>query len=565
MDRGKILSGYSLLLFIILGNCMSKDEIERYRLKTKDMFYHGYNSYLKYAYPYDELKPLSCSGHDTWGSYSLTLIDALDTLLVLGNTSEFQRVSTLLGETLNFDMDINVSVFETNIRVIGGLLSAHLLAQRAGVNVEENWPCQGPLLRLAVDAAERLLPAFSTPTGMPYGTVNLRYGVPPSETSVTCTAGCGTFIIEFGTLSALTGDKRFINAALGALEGLWNSRSKLGLVGNHIDVLSGKWTAQDAGIGAGVDSYFEYLLKGGILFSSPRLVDMFKEFYSKVEQYLKISDWYVWAHMEKGQITMPIFQSLDAYWPGLQTLWGDIGPASRTLQKYHSVWRHFGFIPEFYQIASGEPYSGRAGYPLRPELIESAMYLYRATKDPYFLEVGRDMLHSIESSARTPCGYATIKDVKTHEKEDRMESFFLAETTKYLYLLFDEQNFIHQSNGSIEHQARSFLSPSCSTGSAGYVFNTEAHPIDIGAVHCCPSSRITHLRKDLRIRQLLNVRTEGNFDGWSDKDNEAEEKTFTGAYTCKARPFHKKLSVLGAFFEGSKELTGDIDEQLIHP
>lgn len=42
------------------------------------------------------------------------------------------------------------------------------------------------------------------------------------------------------------------------------------------------------------------------------------EFYGKVEQYLKISDWYVWAHMEKGQVTMPIFQSLDAYWPGLQ-------------------------------------------------------------------------------------------------------------------------------------------------------------------------------------------------------------------------------------------------------
>lgn len=47
-------------------------------------------------------------------------------------------------------------------------------------------------------------------------------------------------------------------------------------MGNHIDVLSGKWTAQDAGIGAGVDSYFEYLLKGGILFGLPKLVDMFK-------------------------------------------------------------------------------------------------------------------------------------------------------------------------------------------------------------------------------------------------------------------------------------------------
>lgn len=540
---------------------MTEDEIEKYRQKTKAMFYHGYDSYLQYAYPYDELKPLSCSGHDTWGSYSLTLIDALDTLLILGNASEFRRVSKLLSETLNFDMDINVSVFETNIRVVGGLLSAHLLAQRAGVKVEEGWPCHGPLLRLAVDAAERLLPAFNTPTGMPYGTVNLRYGVPPSETSITCTAGCGTFIIEFGTISALTGDKRFINAAFGALEGLWKSRSKLGLVGNHTDVLSGKWTAQDAGIGAGVDSYFEYLLKGGILFGLPKLVDMFKEFYGKVEQYLKISDWYVWAHMEKGQVTMPIFQSLDAYWPGLQTLWGDIGPASRTLQKYHSVWRHFGFIPEFYQIASGEPYSGRAGYPLRPELIESAMYLYRATKDPYFLEVGRDMLHSIESSARTPCGYATIKDVKTHEKEDRMESFFLAETTKYLYLLFDEHNFIHQRNESEHHQTTSSLSLSCTTGSAGYVFNTEAHPIDVGAVHCCPSSRLTHVPEELKFRHLFNVRTKEPLKENSDTD----AKTFTGAYTCKARPFHKKLSVLGAFFEGSKEFSGDLDEQIIDP
>lgn len=538
---------------------MTKEEIERYRLKTKAMFYHGYDSYLNYAYPYDELKPLSCSGQDTWGSYSLTLIDALDTLLILGNTSEFQRISLLLEETLEFDMDINVSVFETNIRVIGGLLSAHLLAPRAGVTVEEGWPCQGPLLRLAVDVAERLLPAFETPTGMPYGTVNLRYGIPPSETPITCTAGCGTFIIEFGTISALTGDNRFINAAKGALEGLWKSRSKLGLVGNHIDVVSGKWTAQDAGIGAGVDSYFEYLLKGGILFGSPRLIDMFKELYSKVQQYLKISDWYVWVHMDKGQITMPIFQSLDAYWPGLQTLWGDIGPASRTLQKYHSVWRHFGFIPEFYQISSGEPYTGRAGYPLRPELIESAMYLYRATQDPYFLEVGRDMLESIEHSARTPCGYATIKDVKTHEKEDRMESFFLAETTKYLYLLFDEHNFIHQSNGSVDHQIKPSLSPSCNTGSAGYVFNTEAHPIDIGAIHCCSSSKLTHIPENLRTRRMsfIGTKEDSKISDNIDDDSSQGEKTFTASYTCQARSFHKKLSVLGAFIEGSNELPGN--------
>lgn len=114
------------------------------------------DGYMKYAYPLDELQPLTCQGIDTWGSYSLTLIDALDTLIVLGNQSEFQNVVNILSERQNFDADINVSVFETNIRVVGGLLSAHLLSHKAGLDLEPGWPCNGPLLRLAEDAAKRL-------------------------------------------------------------------------------------------------------------------------------------------------------------------------------------------------------------------------------------------------------------------------------------------------------------------------------------------------------------------------------------------------------------------------
>ena len=110
-----------------------------------------------------------------------------------------------MSERTDFDANINVSVFETNIRIVGGLLSAHLLARKAGVKLEAGWPCTGPLLRLAEDAAKRLLPAFDTPTGMPYGTVNLRNGVPNGETPVTSTAGVGTVVIEFGALSRLTG------------------------------------------------------------------------------------------------------------------------------------------------------------------------------------------------------------------------------------------------------------------------------------------------------------------------------------------------------------------------
>ena len=139
--------------------------------------------------------------------------------------------------------------------------------------------------------------------------------------------------------------------------------------------------------------------------------------------------------------------------------------------------------------------------------------------------------------------FTQIKDVKTHEKEDRMESFFLAETAKYLYLLFDEDNFIHQNNGSVNSQ----MSPSCFAGSAGYIFNTEAHPIDIGAIHCCSSSRLTHVPEELRIQQLFGIKTKGS--SRTNSDSKEETRTFTGDYTCKARPFEKKLSMFGAFIE----------------
>lgn len=106
------------------------------------------------------------------------------------------------------------------------------------------------------------------------------------------------------------------------------------------------------------------------------------------------------------------------------------------------------------------------------------MVLYRATGDPFLLEVGEDALRSLQYSARTECGYATIKNVKDHRKEDRMESFFLAETLKYLYLLFDPDNFLHNDGreGTVIHTPNG----ECIIESGGYIFNTEAHPMDPG-------------------------------------------------------------------------------------
>ncbi|XP_033216561.1 ER degradation-enhancing alpha-mannosidase-like protein 2 isoform X2 [Belonocnema kinseyi] len=480
-----------------------KKDLDELREEVRTMFNHAYSSYLRYAYPYDELRSLSCDGFDTWGSFSLTLIDALDTLAVIGNYSEFRRVAEIISARADFEANINVSVFETNIRVVGGLLSAHLLSKKAGMRLEPGWPCNGPLLRLAEDMAKRLIAAFDTPTGMPYGTVNLKYGVPEGETSITCTAGIGTFILEFGTLSRLTGDPLYEEVAMNALKALHYHRSKIGLVGNHVDVLTGHWTAQDSGIGAGVDSYFEYLAKGTLLFQDPQLAAIFHEHKAAIEKYIRKEDWHLWVSMSKGQVTLPVFQSLDAYWPGVLSLFGEIEDAMKSLHNYHRVWKQFGFTPEFYNIPQGEAGTNREGYPLRPELIESVMYLYRATGDPYLIQVGVDVLRSLQHSAKTTCGYATINDVRDHRKADRMESFFLAETTKYLYLLFDPENFIH-NNGEHGDIVKTPWGQ-CVVDAGGYIFNTEAHPIDPGALHCCRRVQSVFPEKKSTLRKFVSV------------------------------------------------------------
>merc|ERR1719242_2953594 len=100
---------------------------------------------MEFAYPADELKPLSCVGVQSFGDYRLTLVDALDALWVLGDLQEFEKAVNMIENSLDFDYDLNVSVFETNIRILGALVSGHLLAELHLENYS------GGLLRLAID------------------------------------------------------------------------------------------------------------------------------------------------------------------------------------------------------------------------------------------------------------------------------------------------------------------------------------------------------------------------------------------------------------------------------
>jgi mannosidase alpha-like ER degradation enhancer 2 len=330
------------------------------------MFQHAYDSYLRYAYPLDELLPLTCNGTDTWGSFSLSLIDALDTLLVMGNTSEFRRAYNLVITKPSFDIDVNTSVFEANIRVVGGLLSAHLLSPMADVPLSPGWPCNGPLLNMAHSLALRLLPAFDTPTGLPYGTINLRYGVPPSETPITCVACCSSFLIEFGTLSRLTGDPIFEQTALKSVHAIWQRRSSIGLPGNHINVITGQWTASDFSVGNYVDSYLEYLVKGGVLFGHGKLIDMFNGLLTSIDKYTNNNGWYIWVNKDNGKMTLPYFEALDAYWPGLLSLVGRVKQARLTNFNHFLVWKSLGTLPEILHIVNGVPTKGYEAYHLRP-------------------------------------------------------------------------------------------------------------------------------------------------------------------------------------------------------
>jgi mannosidase alpha-like ER degradation enhancer 1 len=285
-----------LALWFTTAVAMEPDEQLRMREVVREMFYHVYGGYKEYAFPHDELRPLTRTHtdslvelgaatptRDNYHGVALTLIDSLDTLAILGDADEFAWAVRYIGENVTFNQDAEVSLFETNIRVLGGLLSAHLIASgtlRGAAHLAVRG-YRGDLLRLAVDVGDRLLSAFDGCAKLPRSFVSLRGGSPRHNAKrEQCTAGVGTLLLEFGTLSRLTLDDRYEDAALCALRLLWSKRSKRGLLGNTLDVKSGSWRNPSAGIGAGIDSFYEYALKSYLVFGSAELYSIWNVSYA---------------------------------------------------------------------------------------------------------------------------------------------------------------------------------------------------------------------------------------------------------------------------------------------
>lgn len=148
---------------------MPIDERRLLREEVRSLFTHSWDSYMAHGFPRDVLLPLSCKGANGWGNMTLTLLDTLDTLALMGNATAFETAVRWSIANISFDRDETVSLFETNIRALGGLLSAHLLAADSRLELIST-PydlLDGGLLHLAVDLADRLLPALDTDSGIP--------------------------------------------------------------------------------------------------------------------------------------------------------------------------------------------------------------------------------------------------------------------------------------------------------------------------------------------------------------------------------------------------------------
>lgn len=414
--------------------------------RVRQEFLHAWDAYKQYAWGHDELRPLSKGFHD-WYSVSLlmTPVDALDTMVLMGLKPQADEARELIATKLSFDQDIYVKNFEITIRLLGGLLSDYQLTG------------DKRLLALAQDLGNRLLPAFDSPTGMPYVEVNLKTG--KVRNPDTNPAEIGTLLIEFGTLSKFTGEPVYYEKAKRALVELYNRRSPIGLVGSGINVETGKWTDPTSHIGGGIDSYYEYQLKCWLLFGDKDCEQMWKTSTAAVNKYLaqdvSTGFWYGQADMNTGKLTGHYFGALDAFFPGTLALSGDLDRARRLEDSAFKMWTTYGIEPEEIDFTTMKMAAN--GYVLRPEIVESAYYLHHFTGDPRYLEMGRTFFDSLVKYCRTDTAYAALSDVEKKTQRDEMESFFLAETMKYLFLLFSPPDKLDLNT---------------------HVFNTEAHPIE---------------------------------------------------------------------------------------
>ncbi|XP_068336103.1 mannosyl-oligosaccharide 1,2-alpha-mannosidase MNS1-like [Pyrus communis] len=470
-------------------------DIQR-REKVKEAMIHAWSSYEKYAWGQDELQPQSKNGVNSFGGLGATIVDSLDTLYIMGLHEQFQKAREWVATSLDFDKDYEASVFETTIRVVGGLLSAYDLSE------------DKLFLDKAREIADRLLPAWDTPSGIPYNIINLAYGKPhnPSWTGgESILADSGTEQVEFIALSQRTGDPKYQQKAENVIVALNKTFPDDGLLPIYIDPERGRSGYSTITFGAMGDSFYEYLLKVWILGNKTSAVKPYRDMWEKSMKGLlslirrTTPSSFAYLCEKNGNTMTNKMDELACFAPGMLAL-GSSGYGPDESKQFLSLaeelaWTCYNFYQSTPTKLAGENYFFHDGQDLsvgtswnilRPETVESLFYLWRLTGNKTYQEWGWNIFQAFEKNSRIESGYVGLKDVNTGDKDNMMQSFFLAETLKYLYLLF---------------------SPSSVISLDEWVFNTEAHPIKIMARHDADTSGKANGNDRPKIR--LRGRKEG--------------------------------------------------------
>ncbi|XP_051219070.1 mannosyl-oligosaccharide 1,2-alpha-mannosidase MNS1 [Lolium perenne] len=442
------------------------------REKVKEAMLHAWNSYVKYAWGMDELQPQSKNGVNSFGGLGATLVDSLDTLYIMGLKDEFQKARDWVAESLSFDKDYDASVFETTIRVVGGLLSAY---DMSGDKV---------FLEKAKDIADRLLPAWDTTSGIPFNSINLAHGRAHNfgwTNGDSILADSGTEQLEFIALSQRTGDPKYQLKAENVIRQLQKIYPSDGLLPIYINPHSGTSSYSTITFGAMGDSFYEYLLKVWIQGNKTESVKHYRQMWeTSMEGLISLTKKttpsnYSYICEKTGGSLSDKMDELACFAPGMLALGASGYGPEKAKQIMNLAEELARTCYNFYQSTptklAGENYYFHPGQDmnvgtswniLRPETVESLMYLWRLTGNKTYQDWGWDIFQAFEKNSRIESGYVGLRDVNSGEKDDKMQSFFLAETLKYLYLLFSPPSVISFDE---------------------WVFNTEAHPLRIAPIH----------------------------------------------------------------------------------
>ncbi|MDX2644457.1 glycoside hydrolase family 47 protein [Streptomyces sp. PA03-1a] len=427
-------------------------------------FRRSWDAYRRLAWGRDELRPLRGCGADFFvrgHTFGLTIVEALDTLYLMELDEDLAAAVHWVRDELVLDQDVSVQVFESIIRLVGGLLSGYL-ATREPV-----------LLDLARDLADRLMPAFvKSPTGAPYRYVNLSTGAVGGQ--VNYVAEIGSCITEFGELSRLTGDRSYYGAAKRALRAVYERRSRLDLVGTSMNVETGAWTGTTATLDPPVDSFYESLWHGWALYGDEEVHTWYTTLTAGIFRYLADRDtgrlWFRQAQMTTGRAAGHVESGLTAFYAGLLAQSGHLAGGESYLDSWTAVLDTFRLPPDLFDYRTLRAID--PSYPLRPEYANSCLLLWLTTGKELYRARAREMFGRQERYCKVPNGYTVVRDVTVSPMElgDLTPAYWFSENAKYYFLLFararrfDYRSSYLTTEGNV---LRGLLAPGAASGTVG--------------------------------------------------------------------------------------------------